>query len=147
MDALKKYLKTFIKEVNLDNLMGAIMRDERFKDYYITLNHEQLENGVLSTGNEIIPHYSWGTVWIKRKKGQQSNWVTLKDTGKFYKSFRITVHKGGFTVNANGKKGKDDLFEKYTIDVLGLNPENTLDFERLVAAEIKTKILKLLQVY
>lgn len=125
--------------------MADIMKDERLKRYYIELNQEQLhDSGTDSNGNPIIPPYSRRTMEIKRRKGQVSDHVTLKDTGKFYKSFKITVFRGGFIIDADGQKQETNLFDKYGIDILGLDDNSMIQFQDVLAREIRTKILELI---
>lgn len=144
MEALTNLLTTLIKRFDGSKLLREIMSDERFKDYYIQLNQEQLyEDGKDSNDNFLEP-YSRFTVAIKRKKGQPSDRTTLKDTGKFYRSFKITVNSGGFTIDADGQKDNINLFDRYGIDILGLNQMNTFQFQNLIASEIKNRILQIL---
>lgn len=126
--------------------MSEIMRDERLKSYIIELNQEQLyEQGADSKGNPLEP-YSRLTMQIKRRKGQRYDRTTLKDTGKFYKSFRIIVESDGFVITANGQKGDQNLFDRYGIDILGLNDVNQYQVEQILGREIRSKIIEVLQI-
>jgi hypothetical protein len=60
----------------------------------------------------------------KRKKGQPTDRVTLKDTGDFYSSFQVLPFKGGFIIDADPIKEDTNLFDRYGEDILGLNDEN-----------------------
>lgn len=147
MEALKIFLQNFIRKLDIDKMMAEIMRDERLQSYYIELNQEQLyEQGEDSKGRQLEP-YTWATVTIKRKKGQRADRTTLKDTGKFYKSFRIRVYSGGFILDADAQKDDDsNLFDRYGVDILGLNEINMFQFKQILAREIKRKIFQTLQI-
>lgn len=142
MEALKIMLQNFIR-LELDKIMREVMKDERLKSYIIELNHEQLyEQGEDSKGKQLEP-YSFATVAIKRKKGQRADKTTLKDTEKFYKSFRIKVYSGGIIIDADAQKDEDsNLFDRYGIDILGLNEVNTYKLKQILLRELKAKILQ-----
>ncbi len=145
MEALKNLLNELKRTLNVNRLMREIMKDERLRRYYIELNQEQLyEQGADSKGKQLEP-YSFATMNIKKKKGQVFNRTTLKDTGKFYKSFRIIVRSDGFIIDAEGEKEDSNLFERYGIDILGLNEVNSFQFNQILAREIRSKILQALQ--
>ena len=94
------------------------------KDYIIELNTEgektsQLfELGVDSQGNRL-GDYSGFTKNIKASKGQRIDHITLKDTGEFYKSFKVTPNKKGFRITANPNKDDSNLFDDFGVDIVG----------------------------
>lgn len=96
------------------------------RDEVVRLNQEQLyEYGIKSDGTFVLPDYSPFTIEIKRKKGQRYDHVTLKDTGKFYASFRVVYGKDWFEVLADDESGYDTpLFEIYGDEVMGLTEYN-----------------------
>jgi len=144
MEALKTFLKKFIRRLNINRLMSEIMRDERLKSYIIELNQEQLyDQGADSNGNPLEP-YSRLTMQIKKRKGQRFDRTTLKDTGKFYKSFRIIVESDGFVITADGQKETGNLFDRYGVDILGLNSVNKYQVEQILGREIREKIIQML---
>jgi len=117
---------------NLENIDVNTVIDRFFKenkDFILELNKEQLHDfGERSDGSKI-GKYSRYTKIIKRRKGQITDHITLKDTGKFYKSFTLKLQGNELIYDANPFKfssdgGKTNLFEVYGIDVLGLNKEN-----------------------
>ena len=147
MEVIKDILRRFIREASINKLMREVWRDSRLKEYYIELNQEQLyEHGTDSNGNEIQPAYTFATVFIKRSKGQKADHVTLKDTGKFYKSFRIGIYSEGFIIDADGQKDETNLFDKYGIDILGLNAVNQWQFNQILIREIREKVIQMLSV-
>lgn len=63
--------------------------------------------------SESGKYYSNRTIVIKKEKGQPTDRVTLKDTGKFYKSYRFTPTLFGFEISANIKKENGTIFRNF----------------------------------
>lgn len=81
---------------------------------------EQLWSGKTSTGAFIRPPYRPLTKIIKRRKGQPTDRVTLKDTGDFYDM--IVVDVGLDTWNLTSEDYKNSMLtEKYSDKIFGLN--------------------------
>jgi hypothetical protein len=66
--------------------------------------------GKLSGKNK---RYGRNTEIIKRSKGQDITKVTLKDSGDFYKSFRLLVRASFFEIKANFKKKKGNIYKNF----------------------------------
>jgi hypothetical protein len=103
---------------------------EKNADKFQDANVRQLDAGILSTGEKIkapsyLPYdlYSPFTIREKKKKGQPTNRITLKDKGTFYESIKLEVDASGFEMDSNDSKSID-LQRKYTIDILGISEEN-----------------------
>lgn len=99
--------------------------DKNVREEIVLYNTEdQLwSDGVDSLGNDL-GDYQPVTVDIKRSKGQRTDHITLKDTGEFYDSFKVTVQKDSFTINADPQKDDTNLFDEFGIDIVGLTDEN-----------------------
>lgn len=88
---------------------------------YLEWQKEQLFAGKKKTGGKIVPPYKKSTKAIKNKKGQPTDRVTLKDTGKFYDSIFLVVIKGSGIYRTNSSDIKSKwLIEKYSENILGL---------------------------
>lgn len=90
----------------------------------VKLNQGQLSLGLNAQGNKIEPEYSPFTIEEKKRKGQPTDRVTLKDTGAFWDSIYlgdVTIQK--FSVDATDEK-TDKLIKKYGGQILGLSPES-----------------------
>lgn len=86
----------------------------------IDANISQLyDSGERRDGKKITPAYSPKTIAIKRKKGQPTNRVTLRDTFDWQASFYIQYYPYGFEIKASDWK-TDELKEKYGDEILGL---------------------------
>jgi len=104
----------------------------------ITLNQQKqlFEEGVNSM-NVIIGTYSPATEQMTGGEKRAGQHYTLLDTGAFYESFKIvSVTKESFTIDANGNKGDENLFEKYGQEILGLTDESKERLAKLITSEI-----------
>lgn len=87
------------------------------------LNTEQMYEGRLSTGESITPPYAASTVAIKRRKGQPTDRVTLRDTRRFHEAYRLQVI-GSDLIEDSDVSYSDYLTKKYTPQIWGLDDEN-----------------------
>lgn len=129
---LRNFLKGFIN-LDIDSIVLDITRTQEFKTLVIKLNTEGLPTSQLfikgedSTGKELSKiggSYSPFTIEEKKKKGQPTDRVTLKDTGDFYMSFEVIPFKGGFIIDANTIKDGEDLEDDWGHNIIGLQDEN-----------------------
>ena len=120
-----------VQRIDLNDVFLAMWKRNDVQDYIIELNTEgentsQLfELGIDSEGNRL-GDYSGFTKNIKTSKGQRIDHITLKDTGEFYKSFKVTPNKNGFRISANPNKDDSNLFDDFGVDIVGLTKENVL---------------------
>jgi hypothetical protein len=131
--ALKKYNTTIRNLENRlrsfsDSLPAHIENAVRNREAEIVdgITWVQLYNhGINGKGRKIMEYapYRPKTIQIKRKKGQPTNRVTLRDTGDFHDSVYVVFDSEGFQVVA--EDGKTDLLiNKYGKDILRLTDEN-----------------------
>lgn len=89
----------------------------------ITLNQGQMSLGVRADGTEITPTYSDLTIMLKDEKGQETRWVTLRDTGAFWSDMFVDVGNNAYEVgSADAKAAK--LEKKYGKKIFGLTKES-----------------------
>lgn len=124
---------TAINMLDLDIIAQEIARKPVFQKLVISLNTEGLptsqlyELGQDSKGRTLESlggGYTPFTKEIKQSKGQPIDRVTLKDTGDFYMSFGVTPYLGGFVIDADPQKDDNNLFERWGIDIIGLDDTN-----------------------
>jgi hypothetical protein len=126
-----------VQRIDLNDVFLAMWKRNDVQDYIIELNTEgedtsQLfELGIDSEGkslsdSSLFGGYSPFTKQIKASKGQRIDHITLKDTGEFYKSFKVTPNKNGFRISANPNKDDSNLFDDFGVDIVGLTKENVL---------------------
>lgn len=86
------------------------------------------DKGEDSKGSMIRPAYTPFTVRMKRKKGQPTDRVTWKDTGKLYKSIEVIVRGDEAEINVFNVPYYKKLVEKYGSEVIGIQEELLKDF-------------------
>jgi hypothetical protein len=92
----------------------------------ITLNQGQMSLGKRADGTEITPSYSDLTIMLKDEKGQESRWVTLRDTGNFWNDMFVDVGNSSYEVgSADAKAAK--LEKKYGQKIFGLSKESKIE--------------------
>src|SRR5688500_10605132 len=91
-------------------------------DVIADLNGEQINKGVRADGSEITPTYSNLTIEIKRSKGQPTDRVTLRDTGKFYRGIRSEVIGDKIVTESTDDKN-EKLVKKYGKKIFGLGDQ------------------------
>ena len=136
-------LRNFIRAANEEKLFREIMSDGRLKNFIIERNQDQLyEHGIDSKGQQLgYPGYSRTTIEIKKKKGQRYDHVTLKDSGRFYNSFRIVVLSDAIEIRVTDLSGNDSLLRRYGEDILGLDDINKFELNTIIINDIKEKII------
>jgi len=85
---------------------------------------DQLFDEGLKSDGSYLPDYSKASIEIY---GKEDGHIKLKDTGEFYRSFVVKVDPKGMEIIADTAKGttaKDDLVNRYGINILGLTEEN-----------------------
>ena len=93
------------------------------EDTIINMNISQLyDSGERRDGKRITPEYAPETVAIKKKKGQPTNRVTLRDTFAWQASFWVQYYPDGFEIKASDWK-TERLTQKYGDEILGLQDE------------------------
>lgn len=120
--------------------------DSDTKKYLVTLVQKQLtELGVDGKG-DVIGYYSYATELITKGRKQQGEHYTLKDTGAFYNSMNAEVTDALIWVIGNGRKGKDNLYQKYGEYITTLNEESIKKVQEIVTEKYIEYIRKVLQI-
>ena len=88
------------------------------------IREDQLRSKGVDGNDEVIGFYSFATEIASGGKKEQGDHFTLNDTGDFYRSMFIRVLSDRFTVNANGQKDDDNLFDKYGDEIIQFTDEN-----------------------
>lgn len=117
-----KILANNLKKINTDLLVKQVV--EQVDEEMILLNAEnQLdERGVDNTGASL-GQYSEQYKKIKRRKGQRTDHVTLRDTGTFKKEFKVKAKKDEAEIYSTDKKTMW-LMNRYGRNIFGLTDEN-----------------------
>lgn len=109
--------------------------DQEVKDMIIQMNTEdQLEEEGIDSLGRALGDYSPYTIIEKQLKGQRYDHITLKDTGKFYDSWVVTVIRDAIIIDADDVSNYDQpLFQVWGEDVLGLTEENMQILREVIA--------------
>lgn len=108
-----------------DWIFKRVLDNEILKRKIIELNTErQLGDEGINALGRIIGLYSYATEFLSNGKKRAGDPFNLNDTGAFWASFEVKVSQGFITIDADGDKGDDDLFDKYGIEILGLTDDN-----------------------
>ena len=85
--------------------------------------------------------YTAKTIQNKKRKGQPTTRVTLRDTGAFHKSMFVVFDSEGFYVTASDEK-TEELVKKYGEEIFRLTNKN---FTRIVRSHIRKELVKRLK--
>jgi len=133
--ALSRVIRLLDNVINLNEnaIINEILSNKDFQQFIIDLNtgDQLFEEGINALGVSLEDADRFGegytplTISIKQEKGQPTDRVTLKDTGAFYKTFKIVLGPTSFQIEADPNKGGDNLFDRWGKDVVGLTDGNT----------------------
>ena len=88
-----------------------------------SLNKEQMNEGILRTGNSITPDYRPLTVYYKKEQNKEYRFVTLRDTGEFQSKMFLSIKGDTFNIDSSDSK-TNELTAKYSDNIFGLTSEN-----------------------
>ena len=128
---------------NIYSYLEAATREA--EDTIIDMNISQLyDSGERRDGTKITPAYAPETVAIKKKKGQPTNRVTLRDTFDWQASFWVQFYPDGFEIKASDWK-TERLTQKYGDEILGLQDEMVKYLcETFYLPRLRTELRKIL---
>lgn len=113
----------------VDQMKGAVNRvlEETISEndlviQSIQVNDQLFEKGEDSKGSIIRPAYTPLTIKIKLSKGQPTDRVTWRDTGKLHKNVKVIARSNEFEIIADVEYA-NELIEKYGEDVLGIQDD------------------------
>ncbi|MAF43741.1 MAG: hypothetical protein CMI54_06200 [Parcubacteria group bacterium] len=142
-EPLKRMLNNIIR-LDENALIKEILSDKKFQEFIIKLNTEgQLfEEGIDSLGvslGDYSPATIEGTSSFegKKDKGQRYDHITLKDTGDFYGSFKISLSNTSLNITADPKKDDSNLFDDFGKEIVGLTDKNL----QIVINAIREKLI------
>jgi hypothetical protein len=128
-------------EREIDEIAINALRKNEAKIVELILS--QLKSGTQGDGKEITPRYTVRTVQIKKAKAQEFRFVTLRDTGDFYKSITVEYDKTEARIIATDSKTKK-LIAKYGPEILELSPANLQRLKDHMRPGIERAFLNLL---
>ena len=106
-------------------IFKEVLDNKVIKDLIVRLNtKEQLEKDKTDSLGAHLGTYSFATEQMSDGKKKQGQFIDLKDTGEFYASWKVKVFQRFISIDANPIKEKNNLFDDYGEDVLGLTDDN-----------------------
>lgn len=138
---LEYRLRTF--KDSLPTMLEDIVRDKEDVIVSAIANAQLYRRGINGQGKKIMDYapYAASTIKKKRKKGQPTTRVTLKDTGVFHESMYVVFDSEGFYITSDDEKTKY-LIKKYGKEIFRLTDEN---FNRILRSHIRKELVKRLK--
>lgn len=129
-DNLPIYLEDIIRDKE-DVIVSAIADDQLYR------------RGINGRGEKIMSYmpYTAKTIQNKKRKGQPTTRVTLRDTGAFHKSMFVVFDSEGFYITASDEK-TEKLIKKYGEEIFRLTDKN---FTRIIQSHIRKELVKRLK--
>ena len=128
---------------SLPMLLEDIVRDKEDVIVSAIADDQLYRRGINGKGEKIMDYmpYTTTTVRIKKKKGQPTTRVTLRDTGDFHNSMFVVFDAEGFYVTASDDK-TPELIEKYGDEIFRLTDKN---LTRIIRSHIRKELVKRLK--
>lgn len=128
---------------SLPMLLEDIIRDKEDVIVSAIADDQLYRRGINGKGKKIMDYrpYAAKTIRIKKKKGQPTTRVTLRDTGAFHESMFVVFDSEGFYVTASDEK-MPWLIKRYGEEIFRLTDKN---FTRIVRSHIRKELVKRLK--
>ncbi len=125
IDKAKERIKKIQSQTN--EIVGETFL--KYESLIVSFNadSQMFDKGQDKKGSVIKPAYTPFTIKLKKEKGQPTNRVTLRDTGKFHDTLKVDVYKDYIEISSDVSYAKK-LFKKYGEDILGMQDEILRDF-------------------
>ena len=128
---------------SLPTMLEDIVRDKEDVIVSAIADAQLYRRGINGRGEKIMSYapYAASTIKKKKKKGQPTTRVTLKDTGVFHESMYVVFDSEGFYITSDDEKTKE-LTKKYGKEIFRLTDEN---FNRILRSHIRKELTKRLK--
>ena len=128
---------------SLSMLLEDIVRDKEDVIVSAIADDQLYRRGINGKGEKIMDYmpYTARTIKNKKRKGQPTTRVTLRDTGAFHESMYVVFDSEGFYITASDEKTQD-LVEKYGEEIFRLTDKN---FTRIIRSHIRKELVKRLK--
>lgn len=128
---------------NIPNMLEDIIRDKESVIVSAIADDQLYRRGITGKEQKIMDYapYTARTIQNKRKKGQPTTRVTLRDTGAFHKAMFVVFDSDGFYVTSSDEK-TEKLAEKYGEAIFRLTDKN---LTRILRAHVRKEFIKRLK--
>lgn len=121
--------------------------DAKTKETIIDLvQNKQLKDKGVDGNNQVLGYYSYATELITKGRKQQGEHYTLEDTGFFFDSMRVEVTDALLYVLGDGKKGNQNLYDKFGDYITTLNEDSLNVVKEIIKDKYVQYISKILQI-
>lgn len=128
---------------SLPTLLEDIIHDKEDVIVSAIANDQLYRRGITGMGEKIMSYmpYKPKTIKVKKKKGQPTTRVTLRDTGAFHKAMHVVFDSEGFYITSDDEK-MVYLVKKYGQEIFRLTNEN---FNRILRSHIRKELVRRLK--
>jgi hypothetical protein len=145
MQSLRQALQR-VKTLTTDKILSEVLAKNEVKSQIVRLNTvEQLYVGLNAEGTRLESiggGYKPSTIRRKRAKGQPTDRVTLLDSRRFYKSFRVEVKPKVFEIAANYIKSGYDLRKRWGGKLAGLTDMSRAKLRSYLIPRITDEVIR-----
>lgn len=104
---------TILKKIESINVLYAAQESiKRTSERMVAIQKDQLFQGIRPDGDDVFPPYRPLTIYLKEQKGQPTDRVTRKDTGKYYAGIKVDVTGEKYEIKSTDSKA-GSLNKKY----------------------------------
>lgn len=124
-------------------LLGDIIKAKEGVIVSAIANDQLFKRGITGRGVKIMDYapYAASTIRAKKKKGQPTTRVTLRDTRAFHQAMFVVFDEDGFYITSEDPK-TEKLRAKYGDDIFRLTNEN---FNRILRNHIRKELVNRLK--
>ncbi len=125
-------VETFIKKLNeMEASINKSIQSSINSNKEVLIEQQtegQMNKGKDANNISFVPKYAKSTRDYKKSKGQPTDRVTLKDTGKLYDSIQIQANTTQAVISTNVNYFKYLVAHYINNTILGINEQGTKDF-------------------
>ena len=128
---------------SLPMLLEDVVRDKEDVIVSAIADDQLYRRGINGKGEKIMEYapYAARTIENKKRKGQPTTRVTLRDTGDFHRSMHVIFDSEGFYITSDDEKAKY-LVKKYGGEIYRLTDKN---FTRIIRSHVRKELVKRLK--
>lgn len=138
-------LQKALQKVDYDSILNDVLKDTNTPEELVKKRLN--EKGERSTGVKIKTKrahrgvYANATIFIKMRKGQPYDRVTLKDTGDFHKSIEKKLLKDAFNLEGDSEKPDGNIEDNVDLtNVLNLSDDELTELVKEIRPDYIQKI-------
>lgn len=128
---------------NMDAFILGVIKANESKILQLNTESQLFEKGIDSDGRKLQPPYQPATKQRKRKKGQPTNRITLRDEKDFHLSFLVRYGIDDFEISSTDPKSIY-LLRRYGKGIFGLTDDSIKEVRKMVlpllVAKVKSKL-------